>query len=131
MGRMKRAVTGLCGIVRGRRLGGSSLLETIVASVVFLTSFVSVMELLPHLATDDRDALLSIEAESRLDGTCDEYASGLWPCGEYVERYGWGEIVVSVEECRKFADMQTITVRARIYGRRDAIECRRIVKRAP
>lgn len=127
MSRLKRV---LSAAFRGRKLEGSSLLETIVASAVFLTAFVSAMELLPRLTTDDRDALLLVEAESCLARTCDEYASGLWPCGEYVGRYEWGEIVVEVGDCPKFAGMQTIIVRARIYGGRRAIECRRIVRRA-
>ena len=55
-----------CRAVAGRRLRGSSLLEAVVAAVLFLTVYAAVMELLPRLTVRDDDPLLVAEADYRV-----------------------------------------------------------------
>ena len=81
-----------CRAVAGRRLRGSSLLEAVVAAVLFLTVYAAVMELLPRLTVPDDDALLVAEADYRVGRVFDKYGSGVWPCGEYTETYDWGTV---------------------------------------
>lgn len=119
-----------CRAVVGRRLRGSSLLEAIVAAVLLLTVFAAVMELLPHLTVRDDDALLVAEADYRVGRAFDKYGSGVWPCGEYAETYDWGAVTVRIERYRDFADLQLVTVEARIPGsakrivHKQLVECR-------
>ena len=56
-----RLAHGLC-----RRLRAASLLEAVVAAVLFLTAFAAAMELVPRLTVRDDDALLVAEAEYRV-----------------------------------------------------------------
>lgn len=124
MGRMKKVQIRLPEM----EFKGSTLLETVVASVLFLAAFMSVMELLPRIAAGGNDAMLHIEAEYRVGEAFDKYASGLWPCGEYVERYEWGDVAVRIGGYRQYADLQTITVKARIHGRPGVVH-RQIIRR--
>lgn len=110
-----------------RRVKGASLLEAIVAAVLFLTIFATVMELLPRLTVRDDDALLIAEAEYRVALTFDKYATGLWPCGEYTEAYDWGTVVIRVEIYGDFADVQAITISAHVDGSRKRIEHKQLI----
>ena len=111
-----------------RRLKGASLLEAIVAAVLFLTVFAVVMELLPRLTVRDDDALLVAEADYRVGRAFDKYATGMWPCGDYAEAYDWGTVMVWVEAYRGFSDLQVVTVSARIDGSRKRIVHRQLVE---
>lgn len=111
-----------------RRLRGTSLLETIVAAVLFLTLFAAVMELLPHLTVRNDDALLVAEADYRVGRAFDKYATGLWPCGEYVETYDWGMITVRIEHFCDFVDLQVVTISARIDGSRKRITLKQLIE---
>lgn len=123
MRRVKRYAGGFW----GRRLRGATLLEAIVAAVLFLTVFAAVMELLPRLTVRDDDALLVAEAEYRVSRAYDKYASGLWLAGEYAEDYDWGTVTVLVEPYRDFSDLQVLTVMARIDGSRKRITHKQLV----
>ena len=111
-----------------RRLKGASLLEAIVAAVLFLTVFAVVMELLPRLTVRDDDALLVAEADYRVGRASDKYATGMWPCGDYAEAYDWGTVMVWVEAYRGFSDLQVVTVSARIDGSRKRIALKQLVE---
>lgn len=110
-----------------RRLRGASLLEAIVAAVLFLTVFATVMELIPRLTVRNDDALLVAEAEYRVGQAFEKYATGIWPCTEYVTRYDWGEVSVRIEPYRDFTDLQVVTVTARIDGSRKQITHKQVV----
>ena len=104
-----------------RRLKGASLLEAIVAAVLFLTVFATAMELLPRLTVRD-------EADYRVGRAFDKYATGVWPCGDYTEAYDWGAVTVRVETYRGFSDLQVVTVSARIDGSRKRITLKQVVE---
>lgn len=122
-----RRMTGrlVCGTCRGLR--AASLLEAVVAAVLFLTVFAAAMELVPRLTLRDDDALRVAEAEYRAGQAFEKYATGLWPCGEYAAEYGWGRVAVLVEPYRDFADMQVVTVTALIGGSSKRIVHKRLV----
>ena len=115
-----------CRAVAGRRLRGSSLLEAVVAAVLFLTVYAAVMELLPRLTVRDDDPLLVAEADYRVGRAFDKYGSGVWPCGEYTETYDWGTVTVRIERYRDFTDLQIVTVAAHIDGSRKRITLKQL-----
>ena len=108
-----RLAHGLC-----RRLRAASLLEAVVAAA---------MELVPRLTVRDDDALLVAEAEYRVGQVFGKYATGLWPCGEYAEQYGWGSVEIRIAFYRDFADMQVVTVTAQVGGSRKKIVHKQLV----
>lgn len=111
-----------------RRLKGASLLEAIVAAVLFMTVFAAVMELLPRLTVRDDDTLLLAEAEYRVGLAFEKYGTGLWPNGEYAEVYDWGEITLRIESYRDFDDMQVVTITARIDGSQKRITHKQLIQ---
>ena len=117
-----------CRAVAGRRLRGSSLLEAVVAAVLFLTVYAAVMELLLRLTVRDDDPLLVAEADYRVGRAFDKYGSGVWPCGEYTETYDWGTVTVRIERYRDFTDLQIVTVAAHIDGSRKRITLKQLIE---
>lgn len=127
MGRMK--LGGASGTIGKGTVRGATLPEALVAAVIFLTLFTLTLGLLPRLAVRDDDGLLVAEAEYRTARAAERYGSGLWPDGEYAERYEWGEVTIRVEPHREYADVQCITLRARIDASRKRIARRILVER--
>lgn len=123
MRRMTRSI--VCGA--RRCLGGASLLEAVVAAVLFLTLFAAAVELVPRLTVRDDDALLVAEAEYRAGRAFEKYATGLWPCGEYAERQDWGEITVQVSAYGDHDGVRCVTVTARIDGSRKRVVLKQLV----
>lgn len=122
-----RRIIRICGRAGRRRLQAATLLEATVAAVLFLTVFAAAMELLPRLTVRDDDALLVAEAEYRAGRAYDKYASGLWPPGEYAERYDWGDVAIRIEAYRDFSDVQVLTITAPIDGSRKRITHKQLV----
>lgn len=111
-----------------RTLCAASLLEAIVAAVLFLIVFASAMELIPRLTVRDDEALLLAEADYRVKRAMERYATGVWPCGTYGESYDWGRVEVRVTRYRDFADMQQVMVTACIDGSRRRFHLQRVVE---
>jgi len=110
------------------KLRAASLVEAVVAAVVLLVAFAATMELLPRLTLRDDDAPAVAEAEYRAQCLFSKYASGLWPAGTYVERYGGGVATVRVEPYRQYNDVQRITIEVRIDGSRKRIVHRQLAE---
>lgn len=116
-----RPLTDPCGRCMRSALRGTSLLETVVAAVLFLTVFAATMELLPRLTLRGDDSLLVAEARYRLECAYGKYASDRWPCGTYAEPYDGGVVEVRIEPYRDFADVRLLTCEACIPGRREPL----------
>lgn len=119
----RRLVCGAC-----RRLRAASLLEAVVAAVLFLTVFATALELVPRLTLRDDDALLVAEAEYRVGLAFGKYGTGLWPAGEYAEGYDRGAVLIRIEPYGDCGDMQVVAITARIDGSRKRPGLKRIVE---
>lgn len=108
-------------------LKGTSLLEAVVASVLFLIVFLMTMELVPRLTVRDDEGVWTVEADYRMMRAFDKYATGLWPAGEYTEEYDWGNVIVKIAPYRTFADLQAVEVTVRINGVRRRMVYRQII----
>lgn len=117
MGRMNPRMI----IARLHTLQGSSLLETVVASGLFLIVFMGVLSVLPQLSVDKNEVLHIAEAEYHIRWIFDKYAKSIWHSGEYVERYDWGTITVQLSSYQNFSDVRRVSVAAWIEGSREWI----------
>ena len=94
----------------------TTLVEVVVAAVIFLSIFVWALGMLPRLAVRNDVGLVLNKAEYRVERALEEYGSGVWPDGEYVELYGWGKVMIYTCPYRDLNDMQLVVVRTRIVG---------------
>ncbi len=109
----------------------ASLLEAVVASVLFLSVFLVTLELVPRLTVRDDEGVWTVEADYRMMRAFDKYATGLWPAGEYSEEYAWGCVIVKIAPYRAFTDLQVVEVTACIEGVRRRMVFRQIIICAP
>lgn len=105
----------------------ASLLEAVVAAVVFLIVFTIAMELLPRLTLREDETLLVADAEYRVARVFDKYATGVWPVGVYSESYDWGTVEVRLVPYRNYDELQLLIVTAHIDGSRKRIVRRQII----
>ncbi len=91
-------------------LKGASLLEAIAASSIFMIVFALSLELLPKLTLSGSDGLAAAEMRYVAESARRKYADGLWPAGEYVERYDCGRAKITIEPYRDFEDVAMMTV---------------------
>ena len=105
----------------------ASLLEAVVAAVVFLIVFTIAMELLPRLTLREDETLLVADAEYRVARAFDKYATGVWPVGVYSESYDWGTVEIKLTPYRNYDDLQMLIVLTHIDGSRKRIARRQII----
>lgn len=92
------------------KLIGASLLEAIIAGLLFLIVFSITMELLPYLARPRHETLFSMKLDFAIEQILTKYMTGVWPNGIYSETYEWGEISIRIEPYRDYSDMQVIVI---------------------
>ncbi len=89
------------------RLEGSSLIEAIVASVLFLIMFIIAMETLTRVAVlPDSGGLLQAEADFR--ACINAFETETFPEGEYENEYEWGTIMILVSTYKDMPDVNEI-----------------------
>lgn len=111
-----------------RGLRAASLLEAIVAAVIFLLVFTLTLEQVPRLMLRGDDAWQMIEAERRLARAFDKYGSGAWPEGTYTEGYEGGEVRVRIEPYRGSEKVRALTVEVRVDGNDKTIERKQLIE---
>lgn len=79
----------------GQTLQASSVLEVIVASLIFLLVFGIAMTILVRVGARKCDDSL-LQADLALDAAIREVATGTFAEGEYVRNFPWGDLTIEV-----------------------------------
>ncbi len=111
---------------RRRPLKASTLVEVIVASVVFLTIFAISLHTLTRLSVNPREGEMFAEVDCLLRSTFREYADGRHDEGKYTREWERGEITVVVAPYRDYGNLQEITVSTVVNRKR--IEYKHIIE---
>lgn len=93
-----------------RRLRAASLIEAVVASVLFMTVFALSLELLPKLSVGRGDELAVVGARRIVERARRKYATGLWPAGEYAEYDDDGCALVVIAPYRGCVDVVSVRI---------------------
>ena len=105
MARLKKQLKGT--------LAGSTVIEVIVASVLFLTVFFLAMEALVRIGSRQPDQTL-LQAEIDRVACVQEFKTNAFGPGEYAREYGWGEIEITVTPYRELTGVQELRFDTRI-----------------
>jgi hypothetical protein len=112
-----------------KRLRASTLLETIIASLIFMCVFAISLETVSRLTTRSSDNAVLVEADYRIMECVREYGDGRHADGQYTREYEWGTIVVLLGPYREYADLQQLTVTADVKSLSKHLEFRHIIER--
>ncbi len=108
-------------------LKGSSLVETLVAAVIFLSVFFASIEMLARITVADEAAMDVVVAELQMRRMFDGYADA--PSGtSHTQEFPWGDITVSVERYGESRRLNVVNVCARIKCGGRVLQYRRIVE---
>ncbi len=125
MGRLR----GLSKLPIHLRLPGSSMIEAIVASLIFLVVFAASLSTLTGLNLRGDEGYVLLEAERALEDCSMRYGDGTWADDTYTDTFAWGGITTVVSEYRDYDGIQQISMRATLAGSRKTIERTRLVVR--
>lgn len=96
-----------------RKFRASTVLEVIVASVLFLILFFLAMEMLVRISGQQSDDTL-LQAEIDRQACVQEFNTKHNVPGEYGREYSWGEIAVTVKQYREMPAVQELQFITRI-----------------
>ncbi len=112
-----------------RSLTASSMVEAIVASLIFITVFAISLTTLTGLTLREDEGYILLEAERALTLSAARYGDGTWVEGAYTDTFAWGEITVTIAPYLDFGRIQQVSLGARPRGSRKTIELRQLVVR--
>lgn len=109
-------------------LKASTLLETIVASVIFLSVFTISLWTTTLLTSSTCGPGILVEVDYRLKECFRDYSSSYYTNGDYVRSFGWGNIHIDISFYQHYEDLRHIHLKAVIENDRKTISFDHIVK---
>lgn len=109
------------------KLPGSSMIEAIVASLIFMIVFVASLSVITGYSLREDESYALLEAERRLSDCFDRYGDGTWAQGVYTDTFEWGVITTAIAPYDGYEGMQQVAMQARLDGSRKIIEYRRLI----
>jgi hypothetical protein len=113
------------------RLKGASMIEAIVASLIFLLAFAISLSTLTGLTLREDEGYVLLEVERAISDRFTLYGDGIRAQGTYTDTYEWGKITTSITRYGDYENIQQVAMRATITGSRKTIEYRRLVTTTP
>ena len=98
------------GPLMNKYLKGSTLIEAITASVIFLIVFIASFLILSRLNPANNNAIELIDADYRASIIFRELSIGTFQNGDYNSRYEWGEISATLEPYLAYSDLQQLSI---------------------
>ncbi len=109
------------------RFAGSSIIEAIVASLIFLLVFVASLSTLTAITLRNDEGYVLLEAERAQINCFHNYGDGLKADGTYTDTFVWGEITTTIAPYHDYEGIQEVAMSVRLNGSTKTIEYRRLV----
>lgn len=111
-------------------LPASTLVEAIVASVIFLAVFAISLNTVTRLTTGEKDYITMVEVDYAIKSCFREYSGGGHLPGKYNKTYDWGEITIEINPYGNYPELQQLMISADIHNRNKYMEYRHIIHMA-
>ena len=98
------------GKITDRRLKGSTLIEVITASIIFLIVFIASFSVLSGLTPAENTAIELVDADYRASSVFRDLSDGLHEDGQYNTEYSWGKINAALAPHPDYADLQRLSI---------------------
>lgn len=93
------------------KLDGSTVMEVIVASAIFMLVFFMAMDILPRIGSMVPDGTL-LRMEVDMKACIHEFVSGGYDGEEHIRTYDWGQISVAVKPYDRLEELRDMTFTA-------------------
>lgn len=111
-----------------KKLKASTLIEVIVASVIFLIIFSISLDTLTQLTTSTKDTTVYVDVNYRMNACFREYSKEDYISGEFEHSYYWGVINIKVLPYKDYPNLKFIEIKAGVNNDRRILESRHIVE---
>ena len=126
-GRQMIRAARLCRMIRSGRLPAASLLEAIVASVVWLVVFAASLETVVRLSAGPSYGLGCAEADYRAAHVLEKVREGTYGEGTTRLTFGWGSLTIRIEPYDPCPSLWYVTLTVEITCERKRMEYRHLV----
>jgi len=111
-----------------QRVKADTLVEVVVASVIFLIVFMIGFETLTRLTIREDEGLVLVEADRCIGECFREFSNGRYPLGQYERKYEWGSIEAVIAPYRDYRSLQMLTLKALLRENRRRIEYHYVIE---
>lgn len=118
------------GKIIGWRLKGSTLIEVITASIIFLIVFIASFSVLSGLTPAENNAIELVDADFRASSVFRALSDGLHEDGWYDTQYSWGKINATLAPYPDYADLQRLRITVTLAKSNKRIVYNYVVERA-
>lgn len=98
--------------IKSARLRASTLIETMIASVIFLCVFTISLDTVSRLTLKNNDQSILVEVDYRIKQCRQEFSAKTHRQGSYIREYSWGKIIVNLKPYRNYMDLTELTITA-------------------
>lgn len=109
-------------------LKAASLVEAVVASVIFLTVFAATLFTATRLTTGDKDRAVYIAADRAVRECTAEYSKGGYLNGKYEKVYDWGDVTVVISPYPGYPGLDRLSVTATFNNSNKRLEFNHIIR---
>ena len=102
------------------KLKAETIVQTLVAMLVFMTALLLTFALFARMNVDDDDPFALAQAEEQVRNVISDFESGKRDAG-FSDEYDWGSVTVCSAPYRDYEDLVQINVIARIPSSRKEI----------
>ena len=108
---------------------GSTLIEVITASIVWMAVFIASFSILTSLTSTKSPPKELIEADCRIRETYRKISEGWYPEGEYCTQYSWGKIIARIRPYEEYPDLLQLSITASFKTNRKQIVNKYVVEK--
>lgn len=114
--------------MRSIKLKGSTIVEVIVASVVFMVIFAISLETITRLTINRKDDTIYVIVQNEIDRCFMQYAGTERLPSTTVREYDWGRIEITCGGYKNYHNLQLLDVSAYITTERKKLTKRQIIE---
>ena len=108
---------------------GSTLIEVITASIVWMAVFIASFSILTSLTSTKSHPEELIEADCRIRETYRKLSEGWYPEGEYCTQYSWGKIIARIRPYEEYPALLQLSITASFKTNRKQIVNKYVVEK--
>jgi hypothetical protein len=110
------------------RLKAETLIQAIVAALIFMVIFLISLETVVRITTSQDDAYTLVDADYQISLFFAELSDGKHTYGNYVKYFSGGKLTAEISQYQEYTNLQIVTVTAELNKIKKHITFRHIVE---
>jgi hypothetical protein len=98
--------------MRKIKFRAETLIQTIVAALIFMTVFLISLDTVVRITTSNADAYILVDVDYQISSFFVELADGKHPNGNYTKYFSEGKLSAEISQYAHYANLQLIVINA-------------------